>query len=181
MAKANKGEAQTIRAQDVANLNVDPDTGELVPDGELGDDDAGAGAGEIDNDPVASMNRRNRSGKLKSGLKFKKLKSVTVPVVKLMPDRPVYLRFESKLERSKQIVQKKVGDKPMEPATIAHCLNHENDSECILIVGKMLESVLRESYPDDTYVGKSFELVNHGLRGDKRYNSYSVNEVEIED
>ena len=51
----------------------------------------------------------------------------------------------------------------------------------ILIVGKMLQSVIEEAYPDQGYVGKSFEIVNHGKKGDKKYNEYSVSEVTIED
>ena len=135
--------------------------------------------GVIDDAKVEDINSRVRSGKLKSGLVFKKVKSITVPVIKLSADKPVYLRFESAMEQSKQIVTKKVGSQPMEPAVIMHCLNHENDSECILIVGKMLQSVINESFPDNAYVGKSFEIVNHGQRGDKKYNAYSVNEIEV--
>lgn len=165
MAKANRQQAQRDDTTD-HDENVDQETGEVL---------------QAPTANPVNINQRKRAGKLASGLKFTKVKSVTVPVLKLMPDRPVYVRIESAMQVSKQVQAKKVGAAPMEPATIAHCVNLENDSECILIVGRMLKSVIDESYPDNGYVGKSFELVNHGMRGDKRYNSYSVNEVEVSD
>lgn len=123
-----------------------------------------------------------KSGKVveAGGIRFTKTKTVTVPVLKLMPDAPAYVRVESLMEVSKQVKPKKAGEKDMEPATVMHCTDLVADSECILIVGKMLKSVIEETYPDGAYVGKSFEIVNHGKRGDKAYNSYSLSEVEIE-
>jgi hypothetical protein len=121
-----------------------------------------------------------KTGTTKSGLIFKKTKTVTVPVLKLMPDVPVYVKVEGKMEISKQVAGTKVAGQAMEPATIMHCTNLDGDSECLLIVGKMLKSVIEESYPDNSYVGKCFEIVNHGKRGDKKYNAYSLCEVEVE-
>ena len=121
-----------------------------------------------------------KTGVTASGLKFKKTKVVTVPVLKLMPGAPVYIKVEQKMEVSKQIETKKVGDKPMEPATIMHCTDLTTDNECLLIVGKMLASVINESYPADSYVGKLFEIESKGKLGDKKYNVYSLTEIEVE-
>ena len=115
-----------------------------------------------------------------NGFKFKKVKSVTVPVLKLLPDQPVYVRVQSKMEVSKQIEAKKAGTKPMEPATIMHVIDLSTGEEAILIVGKVLEGVFNETYADGAYVGKDFEIVNHGQRGDKKYNTYSVAQIEVE-
>ena len=120
-----------------------------------------------------------KTGTTKGGLIFKKTKSVTVPVLKLMPGAPVYVKVEQAMEKSKQIEAKKVGDKPMEPATIMHCTDLESDNEVIVIVGKVLEGVFNETYPANAYVGKTFEITNHGKLGDKGYNTYSVTEIEI--
>lgn len=116
----------------------------------------------------------------KSGLIFSKKKVVTVPVLKLMPGVAVYIKVEQVMEVSKQVKQKEVGGKIMDPATIMHCTNLENDEECIVIIGKALEGSLNDNYPNDSYVGKSFEILNSGKLGDKKYNTYSVTEVEIE-
>ena len=155
---------RTQAVESLASEEVDITTGEIFPDSKPA---------------VVDINAKNRTGILASGLKFKKIRSVTVPVIKMMPGKPVYLRFEGKMEISKQVNQKKVGDEPMKPATILHCVNLQNDSECILIVGAMLKSVIDEAYPNATYVGKNFELMNHGKLGDRKYNAYSLNEVEI--
>lgn len=117
------------------------------------------------------------------GIKFKKKKTVTVPVLKLKPDAPAVVRIESRMEKSKQIEGKGAADdkKKMEPATIAHCVDMTTGEECIIIVGKVLEGVLNDTYPEHSYVGKCFEIVNRGKIGDKDYNTYNVTEVEIED
>ena len=124
--------------------------------------------------------RAAKTGATQSGIRFTKTKSVTVPVLKLMPDAPVYVRAETAMHISKQIKQAKVGDKPMEPATILNVTDLNTDSEHVLIVGKVLEGVINDTYPGDTYVGKCFEIINHGKRGDKKYNSYSVTEITLE-
>ena len=116
-----------------------------------------------------------------NGFKFAKVKTVTVPVLKLMPGQPAYIKVQSAMETSKQIEGKKVGEKAMEPATIMHCIDLQTGEETLVIVGKMLQSVINEGYPDNSYVGKSFEVINHGKRGDKKYNAYSLVEIEIED
>jgi hypothetical protein len=128
--------------------------------------------------PKAAAPRK--AGTTSSGLIFKKTKTVTVPVLKLMPDQPVYIKVENAMEMSKQVAGAKVAGQTMESATIMHCTNLDSDSECLLIVGKMLKSVIEESYPDQSYVGLCFEITNHGKRGDKKYNAYSLTEIEVE-
>lgn len=121
-----------------------------------------------------------KSGTTSSGLVFTKKKTVTVPILKLMPDQPVYIRAESAMELSKQVASAKVAGQSMEPATILFCTNLDSDTECLLIVGTMLKSVIEESYPNHSYVGLCFEVTNHGRRGDKKYNAYSLTEIEVE-
>ncbi len=122
---------------------------------------------------------KTKTGTTKSGLIFAKKKTVTVPVLKLMPDQPVYIRVENAMEVSRP-AGAKVPGQSMEPATIMHCTNLDSDTECLLIVGTMLKSVIEQSYPNQSYVGLSFEVVNHGKRGDKKYNAYSLCEIEVE-
>jgi hypothetical protein len=108
------------------------------------------------------------------GFKFKKLAAVTLPVVKFAPDVPKYIRIEGAIYTGKKVEEKK------DAARICHIVDHETGEEGLMIVGKVLEGTLVEKYPDDSYVGKSFEIINHGIRGDKKYNTYSITEVEIE-
>ena len=119
-------------------------------------------------------------GTTSTGLIFKKKKTITVPVLKLNVDQPAYVRVESPMEVSKQVSGVKVGGQPMEPATIMFCTNLDNDSECLLIVNTMLQRVFKETYPDQSYVGLCFEITSHGKRGDKKYNVFSVVEIEVE-
>ena len=115
----------------------------------------------------------------KTGLMFKKLKTVTVPVLKLMPDAPVYIQPTKAMYIGKEMPAK-AGSKPMEPATLLEVIDLSTENEGIVIVGAVLRGIISEAYPDESYVGKMFELVNHGKRGDKKYNSYSLTEVELE-
>jgi hypothetical protein len=117
------------------------------------------------------------------GLKLKKVKAVTLPVLKLQPGAPAIVRFESAMRVSDQIETAKGGDraKAMEPATVAHVVDMQTGEEAIIIVGKVLKGELDKAYPSNSYVGKTFEIINKGKLGDKKYNAYSVTEVEIED
>ena len=107
--------------------------------------------------------------------KLTKTKTVTVPVFKFQPDVPAYIRIEDAIYVGKKVEEKK------EPARLCHIVNLETGEENLMIVGKVLEGTLNEMYPDNSYVGKSFEVLNHGIRGDKKYNTYSISEVSVED
>ena len=115
----------------------------------------------------------------KTGLVFKKVKDVTVPVLKLMPGIACYIQPTKAMYVGKEI-KAAAGSKPMEPATLLECIDLSTDNAGIVIVGTALKGIINDSYPDGTYIGKMFELINHGKRGDKKYNSYSLTEVELE-
>lgn len=144
-------------------------------------------------DPIGPIGRASTATQLSAaeisvgGVMFKKKKVVTVPVLKLMPGAPAYVRIDSPMEISKQIENKGKGTetdasgakkKKMEPATIAHVTDLIAKCEAIIILGTVLQGVLDEKYPDQSYVGKSFEIINKGKMGDKTYNTYSVVEIE---
>ena len=108
-----------------------------------------------------------------TGMKFVRTKMVTVPVIKFVPDVPKFVRIENAIYTGKKVEEKK------EPARIAHVVDLETGEEGLMIVGKVLEGTLDEMYPDNKYVGKCFEIVNHGVRAEKKYNTYSISEVEV--
>lgn len=118
-----------------------------------------------------------------AGGKFARLKSVTLPVLKLADETPVYVKvtgvmFEGK--EQKPVIDAKTG-KPaaaMEPATLLPVINLETGEVAQIIAGAVLEGILTDEYKDGAYVGKGFEIVKHAKREGKRYNTYSVFEID---
>lgn len=114
----------------------------------------------------------------RKGGKFARTKAVTLPVFKLADDVPVYLTATGEMYEGKEQKPAKAGEKPMEPATILPVVNVETGEVGQIIVGAVLEGILNETYPDGAYVGKSFEIVKHAKKEGKRYNTYSVFEID---
>jgi hypothetical protein len=117
-----------------------------------------------------------------TGGKYTRTKAVTLPVFKMVEETPVYVKITAAMYEGKE--QKPVLDKDgkpgkaMEPATILPVMNVETGELSQIIAGAVLEGILNDSYPDAGYVGKAFEVVKHAKREGKRYNTYSVFEIE---
>lgn len=110
---------------------------------------------------------------------FKKVRQVTLPVLKLDSKEPRYLHFIGPMHLG-EAVKAGEGKKQMEPATVAHCLDMTTGEEGQLICSAMLASQIRREYPDDSYVGRGFELTSTKVP-DKKYNIVSITEVESPD
>lgn len=112
--------------------------------------------------------------------RFKKVRNVTLPLLKMVENHAVYIKSMGVMFVGKQIDDKK------EPATLMNVVNLETGEEMQIIVPTVLKGILSEEYPDDGYVGKSFEIILH-KHMDKtdpsklKYNKFTVAEVEAED
>lgn len=104
-------------------------------------------------------------------MRFRKIRSVTLPVLKLAEGVERFFKFVTPMYVGKQIDDKK------EPATLAQVIDLETGEEGLIIIGAVLRKELEEAYPNDAYRGKCFAIANNGKRGDKKYNSYSVSEI----
>lgn len=111
---------------------------------------------------------------------FKKIKNVTLPLKKMAENVPVYVKITSAMFSGKQIDDKK------EAATLVNVVDLETGEECQIIVATVLKGILNDEYPNDSYVGKGFELIMHKVY-DKtdpnklKYNKFTVAEVEVDD
>lgn len=112
-------------------------------------------------------------------LKFKRAKLVTLPLLKPQLDVPFYVRIEAPVFLGKEIKGDGVNAK-MEPAHIANCTNLETGEMCQIIIPTVLLSILTEEYENESYVGKSFELVKLPKPSGKRYHGFTVAEIEVE-
>ena len=107
----------------------------------------------------------------------KKIKSVTLPLLKQADDVPYYIAVQTAITKGKEIKQKK-GETIMEPAQIMRVVNLETGQECEMIANSVLQSTFEENYPGQKYVGKAFEVIRHAKQQGKRYHTYSVSEIE---
>ena len=115
----------------------------------------------------------------KAVLAFKVTKNVTLPLLKMVEEEPAFVKFTSAMFVGKEV--KGSGDgKRMEPAVLAHCINLETGENVQIIINAVVKENLNESYPSDAYVGKCFQLVKHAKREGKRYNDFSVSEIEVD-
>lgn len=121
---------------------------------------------------------------------FKVKKHVTLPLLKIQPERPLYVTIEEAIFKAKPQAGSRAeaaANKPegegksakKQPPELAHCIDLTTGEHCQIIIGTVLGSELRETYPDNSYVGKSFEIVQHKVQG-KDYATYSITEIEVE-
>lgn len=114
--------------------------------------------------------------------KVKVVKQVTVPTLSPQPNEPIYVTFLGAIFLGKQIDQKKKDGEEVvneKPADLALVRNLSTDAEQHLIVSAVVKGNLDETYPKDSYVGKSFRIEKLAKRAGKRYFDYAVAEIEV--
>jgi hypothetical protein len=112
-------------------------------------------------------------------MKFKKVRDVTLPAIKLELDHLYYLRFDTAFVSKEP---KAVADKPREaPMQTALVTNMESGDRGQLIAGEILFNEIVGAYPGEAYVGRIFEIVKEDPKvPGKRYKLYRVTEVSME-
>lgn len=104
---------------------------------------------------------------------FKVTKIVTVPLLKPSIDVPFYVTITGAIFLGKQV------DDKMEQAHLVNVTNLETSESQQIIVPAVLLSLLTEEYPDNSYIGKSFQLIKHAKPSGKGYHPFTMNEIEI--
>jgi len=103
-------------------------------------------------------------------------KALTKTLFKLENNTAYYLRVDGAIFTGKKIDSGKTKD--MEPAELMHVTNLETGEEGQIIVPAVLGKILREECPNDSYVGKGFEIVKFRDTG-ARYSTFNVAELEL--
>ena len=119
----------------------------------------------------------------KTAPKFKKLRTVTLAVLKLPKNGVRYIAFVGPMHIGKTTAKAAGTDaegkaKPMDPATVAHAVDMETGEEGVVICPAVMVNELNSNYPGEGYVGKGFE-VSVTRVPEKRYNLVSLSEVEV--
>lgn len=113
-----------------------------------------------------------------AGGKFKRMRSVTLPTFRLEEEKTIYVTIDSPMAVSSFAGKPDKDGKAKEPATVCTVTNVETGEIGHIIVGAVLKGILNETYAKDAYVGKSFEITKHAKANGKRYNTYSLFEIE---
>lgn len=123
---------------------------------------------------------KNVETEVKPRLNFKVKKNLTLPLIKLQLETPVFIKFLGEMFVGKD-VQKAGEKKKEEPAILANVINLETGEECQIIINSVVKGNLTddEDYKDGKYVGKSFMLIKHDKREGKRYNDFTIQEIEV--
>jgi len=102
--------------------------------------------------------------------KFKRVRAVTLPVLKLEKGKPRYVFMLGPLHSGKKI------DDQKEAATLIHAVDMETGEEGLIICPSVMVKELQENYPGESYVRKGFEVILTRVP-EKRYNLVSLTEV----
>jgi hypothetical protein len=116
--------------------------------------------------------------------KYKVKRPLVLPTLKFKEEEQFAVRIETAMAKStmkESNVEKAKGAKDgrkMDPATVCHVTNLDTGERQVMICGSVLESTLQEAYPGDKYVGLCFTIIKHAKAAGKRYNTYSIDEIE---
>jgi hypothetical protein len=102
---------------------------------------------------------------------FKKIKSVTLNVLKLEKGKPRYVFLLGPMFEGE-----KVGKDNKGPATLVHAVDMETGEEGLVICPTVMQNELIKNYPGESYAGKGFELVVT-RDAEKGYNHVAMSEV----
>lgn len=114
-------------------------------------------------------------------MKFKKVRVVTLPLFKWQANFERYYRIDGPMFVGKSMKEAPATDgkpsKQKEPAVLCNVTDLETGEQGQIILGKVLQEILNEDYPEQAYVGKCFAIEQRKIPG-KDYNGYSVTEIE---
>jgi hypothetical protein len=115
---------------------------------------------------------------------FKRAKAITaqsLSVAKMVAGDSIFVRMEEKILTKPD--RDKKGNQKLDPDTeepinlhIARVTNLHTGELCELVLGHIVMRSLADNYPDDTYVGKKFEMLKGEKKG--RTNMWTVYELE---
>jgi hypothetical protein len=111
--------------------------------------------------------------------RFKKTKLLTRPTLKFLDGIPRYVRIETVMVVSKEIKSRTPNtNQNREPATVCDVIDLTTGEEAQIVCAAIVKSTLMESYPNDSYVGKSFSITKMKKEENKNYNRYRIEEIE---
>lgn len=109
---------------------------------------------------------------------FKQVKSVVLPLRVIQADQPISVVFVGPMVQGMNFDEE--GKPKRKPMTVAECGDVETGEHFRLCVPTVVESNLKSTYPNESYVGQVFYLEQLPKPAGKRYFNYNVVELERE-
>lgn len=103
--------------------------------------------------------------------KFQRTRNVTLPTFKLKKNVSYFFKLQSPMQLGKEIPNSKMGR-----ATVMQGLDLETGELGILLCRAILQRELADHYPNDSYVGKCFEISLYRIP-EKKYDGVTIAEV----
>ena len=119
---------------------------------------------------------------------FKVISHVTVPVMKIDGTKPVYITFLEPIhlapenDKQKAIREKLISEgKQVKPVPeICKVRNIEDGHVYQIVANEVFKSEMRQNYPADAYVNKSFQVFKSAPEGNRQYATFQIAEIELE-
>ena len=121
--------------------------------------------------PPASISERALAA-VKKGPEIRVLKQVTYPLLKQRDNETAYVEIVGAFFLGKKLDDKK------DAATLVHVKTPGNEGVFQFIVPAVMQSELDKAYPEASYVGHKFAVQKFKPEDGKRYNTFSILEVE---
>jgi hypothetical protein len=114
--------------------------------------------------------------------KFRIVKHVTRPLLRLIDNKPVFVKMDGPFRQAEATKnpQKDASGNPVPPPFLADIVNLETDQPSQMVANEVFKSELQKQYPNDSYVGKYFELTKITKAEGKRYNTFTILEIAPE-
>lgn len=113
-----------------------------------------------------------------SNLKFRVVKHVTRPLLKMEDGQDYYIKFEAKMFQAEALKNAPASDKKA-PPYIAHVVDLETGHASQIICNEVLRTEIDKSFPNDTYVGKAFHIIRNKIAENKKYATFNITEIAL--
>lgn len=114
--------------------------------------------------------------------KYRVVKHVTRPLLKLENGVQYYIKIEAPFKLAEQMKnpKKDAAGNVIPPPTIVDVINLDGGISSQMVANEVFKSELQKQYPNDSYVGKLFELVKNTKAEGKNYNTFGITELALE-
>jgi len=105
------------------------------------------------------------------------IKRITLPILRLVADTPVYVKIINAIVHPKKTAPDKDG---RGKAGFFKVVNLETDDEMHFVPGAKVQADILENYPGSAYVDKCFAITKvktAGQDGGRGYSSYDISEI----
>lgn len=114
---------------------------------------------------------------------FRVIKHVTRPLLKLVDNQPAYVKVDGAFKQAEQQKKPKMvkqadgSEVPQPPPFVVDVTNLENNQPSTMVANEVFRTELQKQYPNDTYVGKYFEVIKNTKAEGKNYNTFGITEI----